>query len=72
MTISTLSYDSLDSSIILLREGGYRADMQFPVLSSYGMSGEAVGTSDRFMQPWWGPYPCLGPKQPWQLREACG
>ena len=52
MTISTLSYDSLDSSIILLREGGYRADMQFPVLSSYGMNGEAVGTSDRFMQPW--------------------
>lgn len=38
MTISTLSYDSLDSSIILLREGGYRADMQFLVLSSYRMS----------------------------------
>ena len=51
MTISTLSYDSPDSSIILLREGGYRADMQFLVLSSYRMRGEAVGTSDRFMQP---------------------
>lgn len=50
--MTTLTYDSLDSRMIPFREGGYRADMQFPVLSSFGMSGKAVGTSDRFMQPW--------------------
>ena len=49
--MTTVTYDSLDSRIIPFREGGYRADIQFPVLSSYGMCGKAVGTSDRSMQP---------------------
>lgn len=49
--MTTLTYDSLDSRIIPFGEGGYRADIHFPVLSSYGMSGKAVGTSGRFMQP---------------------
>lgn len=51
VTMTTLTSDSLDSRIIPFREGGYRADIQFPVLSSYGMCGKAVGTSDRFMHP---------------------
>ena len=49
--MTTLTSDSLDSRIIPFREGGYRADIQFPVLSSYGMCGKAVGASDRFMHP---------------------